>query len=273
MPSAALPEGLGRQRLSDRRSRRRLRFPRDGRTTASRGTGLAPCDRAWRAAAGPAGAGRVAAGRRVRPARGDGGPGRGRHDAAVRRHHLDVEADPAHAPGLRAERQAVRACSRLRRGHGVHGHPAAGPQLQPGLAGDAGHAAGRRHRRAGAVGAGRGHLRRGAARARDAHCRGGAADRRLAGRRHRKALRPRLAEGGAERRRAAAPELRQRLRSLRLHAAGDLRHGRRPDQHDAAGRPRRAAAAQQRRAGATTTRSWCWTTRAACCPTASPANW
>ena len=47
-----------------------------------------------------------------------------------------------------------------------------------------------------------------------------------------------LAEGGAERRRAAgpgaAPAPDQRAG---LHAAGDLRHRRRPDQHDPAGRP------------------------------------
>ncbi len=38
----------------------------------------------------------------------------------------------------------------LRRAHGVHGHPAAGPQLQPGLAGHPGRLLRRRHRGAGA---------------------------------------------------------------------------------------------------------------------------
>ncbi len=46
------------------------------------------------------------------------------------------------------------------------------------------------------------------------------------------------------------PELRARLRQrVRLHAAGDLRHRRGPDQHDAARRCRRRAAGQLRRAG------------------------
>ena len=100
------------------------------------------------------------------------------------------------------------------------------------------------------VDADRRHLRHRAARARHAHRRGGAADRHLAGQRRGDALRPVVAEGGAERRRTAgAGAAAAAARALRLHAAGDLRHRRRPDQHDAAGRCRRAAAAQLRRAG------------------------
>ena len=128
--------------------------------------------------------------------------------------------------------------------------PAARPQLQPRIAGHAGHVPRGRHGGADDGRRRRGHLLHRRAREGQRHRGGGAAHRQLAQQRRAAAARPVVAEGRAERRRAAAAgAARAAARALRLHAAGDLRHRRRPDQHDAARRPGRAAAAQLRCAG------------------------
>ena len=78
----------------------------------------------------------------------------------------------------------ARLCGRaggLRRADGVHGHPAAGPQLQPGLAGHPGRLLRRRHRGAGAQHRHGRDLPPGRSGARDRDRGRGAADQRLAG--------------------------------------------------------------------------------------------
>ena len=87
-------------------------------------------------------------------------------------------------------------------------------------------------------------------------------------------LRSVLAQSDPERRRALGTGASQSpARSLRLHAAGNLRHCRRPHQHDAPRRLRTTCCSKARaRPCAPTTRSWSSTTTVAKSPTASPAS-
>ena len=229
-----------------------LRLPGDGGGARAEGAGIARRFRRRRAGTRPA--------RSVEAARDTGGrgrafgpacgPGRGHDDAAVGRNDVAVEAHSPHARRLRAECAALRRGRRVRRGHRADGDPAARAQLQSGLAGNAGRVLLRGHRRACAVGRGRRGVRPRRARARDDDRRRGAVDIGLARLRRAGPFRPVVAPGDPERRRpprarAAQPP----ARALRLHAAGDLRHRRRADQHDAARRFRRPAARELGHAG------------------------
>ena len=135
---AALPERLRSGRIRDRRSRRQFRLAHDGRRVAREASGLRQVIVAGDPLPGQHTLADLLPRRRRRRTSCDGRSGRRRHDAAVRRHDIDVEADPTHAPGLRAQRAPVRGGGGLRRAHGLHGDPAARPQLQPGLPGDPG---------------------------------------------------------------------------------------------------------------------------------------
>ena len=280
---APLHPRLGRRRLPRRRSRRQLRLPADGGRDGRGVPCPAPRDRRRRAGAGPDARstsliGATAATPTMRRLAARAAATRRRlDDAAVGRHDVGVEADSAHAQRLRAQRAPVRRRPRAstatrcswpscrsattttsrRRACSAPSTPAARSCI----------ADGHRHR---------GRVRHRRARTRHRHRGGGAADHQLARtatcRSASTCRRCKVVQNGGAR---LAPELRARLREqLRLHAAGDLRHGRRPDQHDAARRPRRRCCSRARaRRSASSTRSRCSTTTTARCPTASPASW
>ena len=88
------------------------------------------------------------------------------------------------------------------------------------------------------------------ARTRDGHRGGRSTDHDVAEQRRRATVRRLVAAGRPERRRAAGSgAARAPSQGARLHAAGDLRHRRRADQHDPARRQRRPAARELGRAG------------------------
>jgi len=139
---APFPARFQRDRLLDSGRRRRLRLPRHGHSDAG---GV------------PRAEARTGSRRTRSRSVGDGQPtalatsghaakaGRRGDDAPFGWNDFAVEVDPAHTRRLRAQRAAVRRRCGLQRSHGVHGHPATGTQLQPGVAGHAGGVLLRRH--------------------------------------------------------------------------------------------------------------------------------
>ena len=187
------PARVGRRRVRDPRRHQRLRLPRDGAELAPKARRCAPCSSPANrrpASDRSVGAARDADGTRAALAARAPRPGRRRDDAAVGRNDVAVEAHPAHARRLRAQRAAVRRGRRLRREHGADGDPAARAQLQPRLARHARRVLLRRHRRARAVRRRQRSVRPGRARARDDDRRRRAAHLELARFRRARALRP-----------------------------------------------------------------------------------